>query len=46
MKLSDNEIRDNTKLLEVEFEKGVRKIAIKVVDIFDNDTMKIIGVMM
>ena len=30
---------------EVACEKGTRKIAIKVVDIFGNDTMKIIGVM-
>ena len=30
---------------EVECEKGARKIAIKVVDIFGNDTMKIIEVM-
>ena len=30
---------------EVECKKGARKIAIKVVDIFGNDTMKIIGVM-
>ena len=31
---------------EVEYESGMRKIAIKVVDIFGNDTMKIIGVTM
>ena len=49
MKQTDNEIRDINRLLEIksvfrECPLGRRKIAAKVVDIFGNDTMKIVEV--